>query len=231
MKVIGYIGDYNKSRRTFHVEKEYFDCLSEYNITPIIIPFHNNEYSIQQYIDMCDGFIFIGGNDVNPLMYGEDKIKECGNTEILVDIFSINIIKNLYRQDKPTLGICRGHQIINVALGGTLYQDIFSQYETKIDHRPEGYTWDLVHNVENVKGTIFEDIFGKEKFAVNSIHHQAIKKISSKLKIGQMSSDGIVEGFYAPDKKFFVGVQWHPEKCSDDMLQKKQLFKSFVDSL
>lgn len=231
MKILGFIGDYDKDTRTTRIEDEYIKSFEKYDVMPLILPFVSDNKILDEYIDLCDGFVFIGGNDISPYLYNEDKIKECGKIYPEIDSISISLIKKIYDKNKPLLGICRGMQLMNVALGGSLYQDIYKFIDTEIDHNPKNSSWNFAHKVINKKDSIFYDIYKKDEIYVNSLHHQAINKLSLNLDIGQISEDNVIEAVYSSKKRFFVGVQWHPEKLKADSLETLKLFDKFIENI
>jgi putative glutamine amidotransferase len=225
------------------------ECIEKAGGIPIVIPYMEDRKSLDQLLDILDGVVFTGGFDVNPELYGEnDEYIEglVGTLEGLKDedggLFS-KIIKErddqeIYLLDKilknnqmPVLGICRGVQMINVSLGGSLYQDIFKQRnETTINHSDSEKWDDYVHKVNIIDGTFLSDILGKEEIDVNSLHHQAIKNLGDDLIVSAMSPDGIIEAVEFKDKsRFVLGVQWHPEMIFKKDKVQMNLLESFVN--
>lgn len=229
MKLIAITPDYEKNLDKFMINKAYMDMVFDNGAVPVLIPALEKYEDILKIIDKFDGFIISGGADVSPKYYGEDKLIKCGEVLEIRDKLEFELIKLLHEKDIPTFAICRGLQMMNVALGGTLYQDLSYIENVKIKHSPSELDWSLVHSVENQNDTFFEKILGKEEFFVNSFHHQAIKDLASDLQVGQVSKDGIIEGVFDPKKSFFVGVQWHPEKCYRQVKQAEILFKNFLE--
>ena len=134
------------------------------------------------------------------------------------------------KQGKPILGICRGLQSLNVALGGSLYQDINTQFPVTAEHRMQEPVNVVGHGVTVLPNTPLAQIAGCESYMVNSYHHQAVKKLGKGLEIMAYSQDGLIEGAYMPDRKFVLGVQWHPERISEVDEQAQRLFAAFVDA-
>jgi len=162
------------------------------------------------------GFIIPGGRDIDPLLYNEKRIAEMDLEDEERVKFDLAFFHSALNQEKPVLGICYGMQLINIAMGGTLYQDIDSQKEGAINHR-EG------RHIVQVNDNPFIEA---GQYEVNSIHHQAVKQAGNALKAFAFSPDGIVEAFYSQQHRFLVGVQWHPERMSNGM--SGRVFTSFI---
>lgn len=196
---------------------------------PLVLPYIESEEIIDAFVDSCDGFLFTGGADVEPEYYGEEKKITCGITQPFRDKLELNVFKKAYESDKPILAICRGAQLVNVALGGTLYQDIPTEYETDILHVQTEDKLIPSHPILVEKDTPLFHLVGKEIMTGNSFHHQAIKTLADGLKVMAKSHDGMIEGVYAPDKKYLRAYQWHPERLYsfDD---NKILFDDFINT-
>lgn len=196
---------------------------------PLVLPYIESEEIIDEFIDLCDGFLFTGGVDVEPCYYGEEKKNTCGETEPFRDKLEMAVIKRVIEKDKPILGICRGLQLINVAMGGTLYQDIPTEFETEMHHKQTEAQNEPSHPILVEEGTPLENVVGKRIITGNSFHHQAIKVLADGLAVSARASDGIVEGVYAPDKKYLRGYQWHPERLYR-FEDNKALFDDFINA-
>ena len=196
------------NERTF-TRTRYFDAIFRHGGLPISLPQASDEADIKQYASAFDGFLFIGGDDVNPKLYGEEILPECGFISSGRDIFEIALLKEILIRDKPVLGICRGMQIINVALSGSLYQHVDGHKNCR--------------HIVNFCG---------EKVEVNSLHHQAIKKLANELKISATDENGIIEAVYMPGKRYVTAVQWHPEifDVDKDNSLSTKLFTEFIEA-
>ena len=228
MKIIGLTPLYDVAENRLFMLRKYIELIERNGAYAIILPFNSDRKFLEEIVDRLDGIVFTGGLDVAPSYYGEDKILECGISSNVRDELEFNLMDICYQKDIPTLGICRGLQIMNVYLGGTLYQDLKKQKGISIIHSQDKPYNDLVHEVTNYG--MFKEKFG-DKFYVNSLHHQAIKDVAEKLEVLQKSSDDIVEAAYVKNKKFFLGLQYHPEMALDTLKQGHEIIKMFLDSI
>lgn len=196
---------------------------------PVLIPVIKGAPHIERYISIIDGLVITGGADVAPQSYGEEALPELGEIEIHRDKMELKLFREAREWQMPILGICRGAQIINVAMGGTLYQDIYSQLSSVTEHsdfsKPRG---DASHTVKIVEHTKLKRIFSEEIVGVNSFHHQAVKELAPGLIVNALSTDGIIEGIESIEDRFIVGVQWHPENMVDKHFLMKELFIGFI---
>ncbi|KYO66837.1 gamma-glutamyl-gamma-aminobutyrate hydrolase family protein [Thermovenabulum gondwanense] len=190
------------------------------------------EVTLQEILEFVDGVLITGGPDVDPLLFGEDPVKELGEVSPARDKAEIFLVKEAFNRGLPVMGICRGIQVINVALGGSLYQDLPSQLKGSIKHSQSAPRWYATHTVKVQKGTILFEIFNSEEVKVNSFHHQAIKNISPNLKAVAYAPDGVVEAVEAVSQdKFILGLQWHPEGMwQKDPVQLKP-FERFIEEI
>ncbi|MCD7810172.1 MAG: gamma-glutamyl-gamma-aminobutyrate hydrolase family protein [Erysipelotrichaceae bacterium] len=208
----------------------YTDGIQEAGGIPIVLTFTDKIDELRRLVDTCDGFLFTGGHDINPELYHENKLDVCGEISKERDDLESLLFSIAYQQDKPILGICRGIQMINVLLGGTLYQDLNTQHISNVTHR-QGRPYDeAIHDVHIYKDTPLYELLHQETIGVNSLHHQAIKDLSSQLKPMAVSPDGLIEAVYDPSKTFLWAIQWHPEYLHLVDEKSRQIFKAFVDA-
>lgn len=206
----------------------YLNGLKNAGAMPIVLPIIKTKCEVDAVMDMCDGFLFTGGQDVDPAIYGEKKIALCGESSPERDTMEKLILDEAIKRDKPILGICRGIQFINAALGGTLWQDLPSQLSSELTHcqRPP---YDVpVHDVEIRKSSPLYELLQKDVINVNSYHHQGVCTLSPELKCMAVSPDGLTEAVYAPKQSFLWAIQWHPELSFEKDENSKSIFKEFV---
>jgi putative glutamine amidotransferase len=192
----------------------------------------DGKMQLKEYADELDGLLLHGGADVAPESYGETAIKEEWKGDRIRDLYEMELFHAFKNLGKPVLGICRGSQLINVALGGSLYQDISTQVEKTLNHRDWNIYDQNFHEVEFEKGSYLEKVFGAGRFKTNSIHHQSLHKIGRDLTIEAVSAtDGIVEGIKYQGPSYICGIQWHPEFHDDgdaSLLSGDPLLKDFM---
>ena len=184
-----------------------------------------------EYLDRVEALVLSGGADIDPALYGEDRHATVTQVFPERDAFEVALCREALRRDMPVLAICRGHQLLNVATGGTLFQDIASQVEAAAVHDPDQERWERCHDVEVLAGTRLREILGQERVAVNSFHHQAVKDLGRGLVLAARGcDDGVIEGMEMPDRKFVLGVQWHPESFWDRPQGFQPLFQALVNA-
>src|SRR4051794_8393048 len=194
---------------------------------------------IAESVSRCDGVLLTGGEDIEPHIYGNGLSKSLRKTVIVTpdggarDLRELILVDEAFRQHKPLLAICRGHQVLNVALGGTLLADIRSQKPEAQNHRRMDKRSEVVHEVRLTAGSLLAKITGAHKLGVNSTHHQAVDKIAPPLRAVARSDDGIVEGLeLKPDAlssvPFLLSVQFHPERLADRYKAHRAIFSAFT---
>jgi putative glutamine amidotransferase len=194
---------------------------------PVVLPnADGNSEKISEYLQLLDGLIMPGGADIPPSEWGEEQHP---TTKLLDDNryhFEKSLITRWIKETKkPLLGICLGSQWINVAHGGSLIQDIPS--ELKVVHKDEAHP--VTHPVTLEPGSRLREIFGEDTFVVNSLHHQAVRKVGEGLRVVAKSPDGVIEATETTDpNRFLIGVQWHPEKLIETDPKQAKIFAAFI---
>lgn len=211
-----------------YVHHDYHRAVIEAGGIPVILPIAPPEV-LDTYISMCDGFIFSGGEDVDPQFYNQDPHQKLGFFYTERDESELYLMKEVIKVDKPLLGICRGMQLLNVALGGTLVQDIPTQLKYAFQHVQTINRDKQSHDVfVNLHRKLY-DILEQDEIRVNSLHHQALDKIADDLLVVAISSDEIVEAVEHKDARFVLGLQWHPESLAPNNMEAKKLFREFIN--
>jgi putative glutamine amidotransferase len=231
--IIGITGAYvqhNQHMEGVYVHHDYHHSVAANGGVPIILPFINPEIALEM-LKLCDGIILSGGEDVDPQLYGQDPHVHLGPTIPERDLVEISIVKYALEYNIPLFAICRGVQILNVALGGTLIQDISSQIEDPLQHSQIVNRSRDTHWVTICKDSKLHQMIGSERIRVNSLHHQALDCLSTDLRVVATASDGIIEAVeYIHPTTFTVGVQWHPESMTSTNRLMNKLFVEFIKS-
>lgn len=228
--VIGVFPLYDEKKESIWMLPGYLEGIQLAGGTPIILPQKATKEEVEQLVDVCDGFLFTGGHDVEPSLYHQRKSENCGMINKERDKLERQFFELAYAVDKPMLGICRGLQMINVLLGGTLYQDLATEYESPLSHVMTPPYNREQHQVEIEKGSPLYKILRTERLGVNSYHHQAVKDLAKDLLVMAKATDGLVEAVYSRAKRFVWAVQWHPEFSYEDDKASQSIFKAFVDA-
>ena len=202
--IIGITPLYDEKMESYWLLPEYVEMVKYAGGIPVILSFTDNIKDVSRIVDRLDGFIISGGPDVNPMIYGEGKLDVCGDLSEKRDELEIQVIIEAMKQNKPLFGICRGFQLINSFLGGSLYQDLNTQFKKEVNHRQEKPYLNPSHSV-NVSG-LLKDITGKDLLMVNSCHHQGVKQLADCLDVVAYSDDSLVEAFVIKDYPFGLGV-------------------------
>jgi len=233
--VIGLGGVYDKAppssafptlRRLF-TNEGYLSKLQKAGALPILLPVVPNT-DIAQLVGMCDGILLPGGSDIDPSLYQADRHPLCGPSDLDVDRYQIELFKSAREQQKPVLGICRGAQLINVAQGGTLFQDCSLQSEKPLTH-PDYERWGSVsHQITVSPSSMLFGILKTPTLGVNSLHHQSVATLGADCIATAFSCDGSIEAVEIGSGAWTVGVQWHPEAMGSEM---DCLFDAFLSQV
>ena len=213
------------------VEQSYvnYDYVTAVNLVggvPLQLPVIADSDAIRRQIEAVDGVILSGGYDVNPLEYGEQPRQELGQIVPEADYCHLQAARIASELGKPMLGICRGMQILNVAFGGTLYQDVVQVSALKHVQNAKSYV--PCHAVNLEEGTRLQQLFGRDRVMTNSFHHQAVKAVAPGFVASARTSDGVIEAIERPDGPLTLGVQWHPEMMARKAPEMKEFIKKFA---
>ena len=211
-----------------YVNKDYVDAVVRAGGVPLIIPFSTDKEVIISQAQLIDGLILSGGHDINPYNYGQEPSQKIGEIFPERDIYEMILLEESKKRDIPILGICRGFQLINIAAGGTLYQDLSLIPGNILKHFQGSKPTLKTHMIKIEENSVISSIFGKETM-VNSFHHQAIDKVADDFIIVARASDGVVEAIEHKTYKFLVAVQWHPEMLAVNCEKARVLFSKFVE--
>lgn len=219
----------------------YSNALLEAGALPLILPSLTEPGSVADALARCDGLLLTGGEDVNPALYGA-RLKPAVEKTLKItpdggrrDLRELLLIEEAFRQRKPILAICRGHQVLNVALGGTLIADLPLEHGCAVNHRRLDKRCEPVHEVRLTEGSLLARITRKLALDVNSTHHQGIKRVAAPLRATALSLDGVVEGLElkpgaAAWLPFLLSVQFHPERLTDRYPEHAAIFRAFAQA-
>lgn len=212
-----------------YVNHEYVTSILKAEGVPVLLPIISDVEAMARQIDCVDGVLLSGGYDIHPQFYGEEPHPRLESIYPERDAYELDVLRLAHQQGKPILGICRGLQLMNVAFGGTLYQDISHlQTESSIQHNQKSQMHVAGHSIELMEGTRLHQIFKQKWIVTNSFHHQAIKQLAPGFAVSAKAKDGIIEGIEKQGPSFMLGVQWHPEMMVAKHSNMVQLFEYFV---
>jgi putative glutamine amidotransferase len=216
----------------FSQNQTYVHALARAGAASLLIPHLMDKTLLRTIYNLVDGLLLPGGGDMDPAYYGESRHEKCDLVSPDRDKVELTLARWAMDDEKPLLAICRGIQVLNVALGGSLYQDIQAQVRgaDKHDWHP-GYPRDrLSHTLIVTPQTRLAHILGTTSLPVNSLHHQAIKDVAPGLTVAARAPDQIVEAVEAEGHPFAIGVQWHPEELADNDAQAQRIFDALVEA-
>lgn len=210
------------------VSQPYIQAVEDAGGVPVVLPCTQEKTIYSHFGRICDGFLFCGGDDVTPLLFGEELVTQKGTTDLKTDIFHLSFMEYALSLNLPIFAICRGMQLLNIVLGGTIYQDISLRPDTSLNHMQLSESReDICHKVTFSNSSMLYNICGNSLFT-NSFHHQCIKTIGTNLHITGITSDGIVESIESTSHPFVIGVQWHPECMYQFSQPMDDLFYKFI---
>ncbi len=215
------------------LNSSYVIAIQSAGLIPVVIPPLATPEQSRAILERVDGVLLTGGEDVDPSLYGQERIEKCGNPNRGRDQTEIALALAAREMDKPLLAICRGPQVLNVAFGGTLIQDIPSQVPGALQHNTEDERASRVHDVSLEPGSLTAKAVGANHISVNSLHHQSVKDVAPGFRVTGTAPDGIVEAIeWDGDDWWAVAVQWHPEEMNDSPEPwDRGIFRAFADRL
>jgi putative glutamine amidotransferase len=193
----------------------------------VLLPVTTPE-AIAATLDAVDGLVFTGGMDVDPRHYGEPVLNDTVKPEPDRDAFELPLLRAALARDLPLLAICRGCQVLNVAAGGSLWQDLPAQRPGRVAHRQAAARDAVTHAVHVAAGSLLADVVGATTLETNTFHHQAAHAVPRGLVASAFATDGTIEGLESPDHRFVLGVQWHPEHLAATRPEHARLFQALV---
>lgn len=210
------------------VQHSYIKAVAQSGGIPMLIPAILDEADYLDLYSRLQGIVFSGGGDISMKYFPGEEHDKIDDVDEYRDAAEFSLLKQSASDGKPFLAICRGVQVMNVALGGTLYTHIPDQFNTTLEHSQDEFTT-LAHPVNIDETSRMAEIFGETLLQVNSLHHQGLKDVASSLKVVGQAPDGLIEAVELPDHPYAMGVQWHPEWLTDQPVMRR-LFTSFVDA-
>jgi putative glutamine amidotransferase len=217
-------------RPAFGINEPYVKSVVNASGLPLLIPLDISDDDLDLLLPRLDGVLFTGGYDIDPQQYGAQPHPKVKGVDADRDRVEIHLVHTMIQSGKPFFGICRGCQIINIALGGTLYEDLPDQLPGEVHHdnhdHPRNF---LAHSVDIQSGSILAQILASNHIQVNSLHHQGVRNLAPVLQATAIALDGLIEAFELPGHSFGLAVQWHPEELPEheDM---RILFQAFIQA-
>lgn len=230
--LIGVTSSMEINEESSFVNSDNITAITEAGGTPIILPNLVDEEAITQIASTIDGLYATGGYDIDPTLFGEEPHPNLGTIIPSRDMFESLLIKKMLEMGKPILAICRGCQILNIAIGGDMFQDIYSQTNRDLlQHKQKAPKGHGSHFVTVLEDSLLHRLTGVDKLKVNTMHHQANRKVIPPLQISGKASDGIIEAIESKEQPFVLGLQWHPEKmvASGDEASLR-IFRGFIEA-
>lgn len=220
--IIGITPDYDPRERRYKIHEDYIRAVKTVGGYPVLLfPEEGLPY-------LADGILLSGGGDIDPLLFGEEPLQESGEISPLRDSYELALCREALAQNIPLLGICRGMQVMNIAAGGSIYQDIQVQTTSDLKHSQQAPRHYGTHSIQLQPDTMLAQLFGTLTATVNSFHHQAVARLGTGFVASAVSRDGLAEAIEHTENSFACGVQWHPEAMHT--AQQQQLFQSFINA-
>lgn len=213
-----------------YVNNDYISAIEAVGGVPLLVPIAGKDATVKRQIESVDALLCTGGYDPNPLLYGENPSRRIEFIFPEVDEHQIKTVHFAVDMGKPILGICRGLQILNIAFGGSLYQDLSLAPNSYIQHVQKSRKHSAGHQVTLVENTMLAEVFSEKEIVTNSFHHLAVKEIAPGFIANAYAADGIIEGIERSDRSPVMAVQWHPEMMYEKYPAMLAIFRRFVES-
>jgi putative glutamine amidotransferase len=229
--VIGITTAYDFDRCSSWIREDYYEAVTQSGGIPVLIPATEDKSIWASYLDVCDGIILSGGPDVDAAYFGKNNLPCTNEISPVRDSMETYIARSAIDLDKPLLGICRGIQVLNIAAGGSIFQDIYEENITGkqlIKHSQQAPRWFEIHNINIIHDTYLYSIYKENLQKVNSFHHQAVSEVAPDFTVDAYADDGIIEAISHRNRKFIIGVQWHPENLFKRDDSHRKLFERLI---
>lgn len=204
-------GDFSSNTEIHHSPIHYIHSVHKAGGVPILLPLVASEEAVELWLDRLDGIILSGGMDVAPHLYGQEPVRDMGGIDGAKDDMEMILVPKLLNSDMPTLAICRGIQVVNVAAGGTLFQDVKLANDNPLKHSQRSTDERPTHSVDIAPDSWMHEVFGATRARVNSYHHQSVDRVAEGFRVTATASDGIIETMEHVKHRFMMCVQFHPE--------------------
>ncbi|MBQ8431363.1 MAG: gamma-glutamyl-gamma-aminobutyrate hydrolase family protein [Clostridia bacterium] len=225
--IIGILGEIDSEKST-RILISYVNAIECSGGFPLLLPYVTEASTRDRFVELCDGFLFTGGEDIDPKYYGETPKATCGAIQPLRDELEFGVLERVLPTGKPIMAICRGAQLVNVALGGTLYQDLPSERPGPISHKQTEPRFAPSHEVQILENTPLYALISSKRMTANSFHHQAVKALGADLEPMALADDGVVEAFCLRGARYLRAYQWHPERLFEIDACNRSLFGDFI---
>ncbi len=228
--LIGITCNYDETIKRYAIGEDYVQAVQAAGGMPLLIPYLNDEHA-EHILARLDGVLLSGGGDIDPFFFGEEPWPVNGYIDPLRDMFEIRLAGLALKQGVPILGICRGMQVLNVAAGGSVCQDINLSINRPLQHMQQAPRWYPTHNINLIQGSRLQCILNQDDIRVNSFHHQIIDKLGQNMLISAFAGDKVPEAIEGKgDKKFILGVQFHPENMYCKYSSILSIFIAFIEA-
>ncbi|PMB03901.1 gamma-glutamyl-gamma-aminobutyrate hydrolase [Fischerella thermalis CCMEE 5273] len=228
--VIGLTVSYNQRDERWQLSRDNSEAVFASGGVPVGLLLDEDKEGIRVAARRIDGLLLTGGNDIDPFLFGEEPLPGLGEIEPERDRVEIALIREMVQLRKPILAICRGCQILAIALGGDMYQDLYSQRQQTLQHSQRAPRSHPFHSIRIHEGTRLHQLAGSVTAKVNSFHHQAVRNLPDSCMVAATAPDGVVEAFEGKGNSFVMGVQWHPECMRERDPLAQALYRAFIQA-